>query len=356
MTRRLAFSNVTDLLRHDEALVAALTEYSTHGRRVSVPLTNFHWGYTVQVGVGGTMYDLIVDSASAITWVGARAAYESSTGIDTRVPVGYNYGYASFEVSIGTLFEDSMIFNADGLYIPRMQFGVASTSEGLAFDGVLGIGPRDLIRGTLDPPATVIDYMVQQSGIHEPVIGIFFQPFGERSLNYRHGEISFGGADPQRYTGSIEYTITYGDTGIEILPYTAGVVNCGGTFLYISSDAFERYQAVTGGTVNAANGLLQISRPQYGALRSLYFQIGENTYRFNRNAQIWPRSLNYRLDGGGRNDDIFLIIRGLQSPTGSGLDFINGYVFLQRFYTVFDSGIRPRVGFAETRFTYDTSN
>ncbi|KAG2351431.1 hypothetical protein BDR07DRAFT_1444360 [Suillus spraguei] len=47
MTRRLTFSNVTDLLRHDEALVAALREYNTHGRRATVPLTTFHWGYTV---------------------------------------------------------------------------------------------------------------------------------------------------------------------------------------------------------------------------------------------------------------------------------------------------------------------
>jgi hypothetical protein len=62
--------------------------------------------------------------------------------------------------------------------------------------------------------------------------------------------------------------------------------------------------------------------------------------------------LNNRLDGGGGDDDIFLIVKGLASPTGSGLDFINGYVFLQRFYTVFDGSIRPRVGFARTPYTH----
>ncbi|KAG2351461.1 hypothetical protein BDR07DRAFT_1319349, partial [Suillus spraguei] len=74
------------------------------------------------------------------------------------------------------------------------------------------------------------------------------------------------------------------------------------------------------------------------------------------NAQIWPRSLNSRINGGSGGDDIFLIVKGLEAPTGSGLDFINGYVFLQRYYTVFDSSTISRVGFAHTPFTRRESN
>jgi hypothetical protein len=40
---------------------------------------------------------------------------------------------------------------------------------------------------------------------------------------------------------------------------------------------------------------------------------------------------------------------------GSGLDFINGYTFLERFYAVFDTG-NAQVGFAYTPFTYSTIN
>ncbi|KAG2361605.1 aspartic peptidase domain-containing protein, partial [Suillus spraguei] len=372
MTRRLAFSNVSDLLRHDEALIAALTEYNAHGRRDSVPLKNFHWGYTVSVDIGNPTrtYELIVDSASAITWVGGHTQYVSSTGTNIGVPVGGTYQYGSFQ---GTLFEDSMTFGTDELSIDRMRFGVASTSQDFVFDGVLGIGPRGLTRGILDSPEatlpTVADSLVQRGAIHEPIVGIFFQPMGVGAPLIGDGEISFGGANRQRYTGTIRYTgitaippssqywgirqrITYGDT--LILDYTAGIVNCGYTFLYIASDAFERYQAATGGTMNAANGLLQISLRQYFRLRNLYFNIGRETFIFIPNAQIWPRSLNYRLYGG--DDDIFLIVKRLESPTGSGLDFINGYVFLQRFYVVFDGSIRPRVGFARTLYSRATSN
>ncbi|KAG2355053.1 aspartic peptidase domain-containing protein [Suillus spraguei] len=366
MTRRLAFSNVSDLLRHDEALIAALTEYNAHGRRDSVPLKNFHWGYTVSVDIGNPTrtYELIVDSASAITWVGGHTQYVSSTGTNIGVPVGGTYQYGSFQ---GTLFEDSMTFGTDELSIDRMRFGVASTSQGFAFDGVLGIGPRGLTHGTLP---TVVDYLVQQYAIRRPIVGIFFKPIGVGAALIGDGEISFGGANRQRYTGTIRYTditdippssqywginqrITYGDT--PILDYTAGIVNCGYTFLYIASDAFERYQAATGGTMNAANGLLQISHIQYLRLHNLYFHIGQVTYIFVPNAQIWPRSLNHKLDGGG-DDDIFLVVKGLEFATGSGLDFINGYVFLQRFYVVFSGSMRPRIGFARTLYSRDESN
>ncbi|KAG2355724.1 family A1 protease [Suillus spraguei] len=373
MTRRLAFSNVTDLLRHDEALIAALTEYSTHDRRDYVHLTSFHFGYTVTVGIGNPtrIYNLIVDSASAITWVGARTRYASDTGFNTGAPVAVNYGYGSFQ---GTIFKDSITFGTDELSIDGMPFGVASTSVGFDFDGVLGIGPMGLTRGTINRPnvilPTVTDYLFHQQSIRQPVVGIFFQPFGTNAVRYGYGEISFGGANRWRHLGRIKYIditatprssrywginqrITYGD--VEILRNTAGIVHCGCTFLYLASDAYERYKIVTGGTLNPANGLLQISRGQYNALRGLDFHIGENTYKLVRNAQVWPRLLNYRLHGGGGDNDIFLIVKGLASPTGLGLDFVNGYVFLQRFYVVFDS-IERRVGFARTQFTSDNSN
>ena len=41
------------------------------------------------------------------------------------------------------------------------------------------------------------------------------------------------------------------------------------------------------------------------------------------------------------------------TPSGEGLDFINGQVWLERFYTVFDTA-NSRIGFANTPFT--TSN
>ncbi|KAG2069589.1 aspartic peptidase A1 [Suillus decipiens] len=378
MTRKLAFSNITDLLRHDEARLAAFTEYSTHDRRVNVhvPLTSaqlsetYQWGYTVAVGIGFPFitYNLIVDTASAITWCGTGTLYLSGSGVNTEVPVAFNYHYGSFA---GTIWEDKIIFTEE-ITIDGMKIGVASTAQGILADGVLGIGPTALGLGALpnspqEMIPTVTDYLVDQGIIIRPVVGILFQPIVANAVI--HGQLTFGGSDPAMYISyhpdftemtttapssrywGINQRITYANT--EILAYTAGIVDSTCTFLYLAIDAYERYKDATGGIVNQANGLLQISPNQYHNLPSLEFHIGRRTYRFIANAQIWPRSLNHKINGG--DNDIFLVVKSLATPTGAGFDFINGYVFLQRFYTVFDSGKR-RVGFAETAFTYADSN
>jgi hypothetical protein len=65
-------------------------------------------------------------------------------------------------------------------------------------------------------------------------------------------------------------------------------------------------------------------------------------------AQILPQSLNTFF--GGVASQIYLIVVDLLTPSGSGLDFNLGIYFLQRFYTVFDTG-NKQVGFAPTNFT-----
>ncbi|KAG6326145.1 hypothetical protein ID866_12944 [Astraeus odoratus] len=77
------------------------------------------------------------------------------------------------------------------------------------------------------------------------------------------------------------------------------------------------------------------------------------TFEFTANAQIWPRALNSIL--GGDPNKIYLITSDLGSPSGSGLDFINGFGWLQRFYSVYDTA-NTSVGIATTPFTDATTN
>ena len=71
------------------------------------------------------------------------------------------------------------------------------------------------------------------------------------------------------------------------------------------------------------------------------------------NGQIWPRALN--ADIGGVAGTIYLIVGDIGNNSGSGLDFINGQTFLERFYSVFDTA-NKRVGLATTPFTSATTN
>ena len=100
-------------------------------------------------------------------------------------------------------------------------------------------------------------------------------------------------------------------------------------------------------------GLLTITSAQFKALKNLNFKVGSQTYSLTPNAQIWPRSLNTFI--GGSSGSIYLIVGDLGSNSGQGLDFINGYTFLERFYSVFDT-TNKRVGFATTAFTTATTN
>ena len=58
---------------------------------------------------------------------------------------------------------------------------------------------------------------------------------------------------------------------------------------------------------------------------------------------------------GGLDNYMYLIVSDLGGNSGEGLDFIDGYTFLERFYYVYDVA-NAQVGFATTSFTDATTN
>jgi cathepsin E len=117
-------------------------------------------------------------------------------------------------------------------------------------------------------------------------------------------------------------------------------------------DAYNRYVDATGAVYDENTGLLRITPAQYENLQSLFFGIGGRTYELNANAQIWPRTLGVP---GGEKDSIYLVVFDLGSIISLDLGFIAGQPFLERYYSVFDTG-NSRVGFATTPFTYADIN
>jgi len=105
--------------------------------------------------------------------------------------------------------------------------------------------------------------------------------------------------------------------------------------------------------VDSATGLLKITTSQYNALKPLSFNINGQTFSLSPNAQIWPRSLNSAI--GGTAGSIYLIVGDIGTISGLGLDFINGYTFLERYYTTYDTA-NHRIGFAATPYTSATTN
>jgi hypothetical protein len=105
--------------------------------------------------------------------------------------------------------------------------------------------------------------------------------------------------------------------------------------------------------LDEGTGLLSITSAQYGNLQSLFFDIGNTTYEITPNAQIIPRALNEFI--GGTSDGIYLSVQDISYSRLPGMDFILERPFLERFYTVLDSG-NSSVGFATTQFTEADTN
>ncbi|KAI0648160.1 acid protease [Trametes meyenii] len=342
---------------------------STTGGGVDV--TDAGVTYTASVGVGNpaTQYTLLIDTGSSNTWVGADKTFQpTSTSKRTGESVNVSYGSGSFS---GTEYTDQVALSSS-LVIQNQSIGVASTAQGFqGVDGILGIGPVDLTQGTVSnnqPVPTVTDNLFAQGTIANDSIGIFYQPTTDSgALN---GELTFGSVDTSKITGDVTYvpitstqpaslywgidqSVSYGEDGTPLLSSTAGIVDTGTTLLLLATDAFQAYQRATGATLDNATGLLTLTNAQFADLQSLFFNIGGATFELTPNAQIWPRALNSTI--GGEEGKIYLVASDLGSQSGQGLDFINGFAFLQRFYSVYDTG-NSQVGLATTPFTDAETN
>ncbi|OAX44334.1 acid protease [Rhizopogon vinicolor AM-OR11-026] len=343
---------------------------SSTGSASTIDVTDSGVTYTMQVGVGNpaTQYTLLIDTGHSNTWIGASAPYNpTSTSSDTGNTINVSYGSGTMS---GEEYTDTVTLGAN-LVIENQSIGVASSAQGFeGVDGILGVGPVDLTQGTVSNTPevpTVTDNLYAQGTISSDSIGIFYQP--SSTADVTNGEITFGGTDNTKYTGDVNFvpltttspasnywginqSVSYG-TGNTILQTTAGIVDTGTTLLLLATEAFQAYQKATGATQDQTTGLLTITQRQYNKLKSLYFNIGGVTYEFTPNAQIWPRALNSTL--GGDEGQIYLIVSDLGSSFGTGLDFINGFGWLQRFYTVFDTA-NTQLGVATTAYTDAETN
>lgn len=176
---------------------------------------------------------------------------------------------------------------------------------------------------------------------------------------------------------SIRYGSGQGGASVGLTNTTAGIVDTGTTLVYLSTgkllhdsmllpdicgtqthkhpttlDAYNQYAEATGGVLDSKTNLLRITEAQYNNLQSLYFHISGETFELTANAQIWQREHNTAIQGD--TDSIYLAVQDIVHVY-PGLGFLCGMTFLERVYTVFDTG-NHRIGLARTPFTNATTN
>lgn len=324
----------------------------------------------VQVGNPSRNYKLIIDTGSANTWVGSGTTKFVSTNSTINTGARFAVNYLSSSVS-GNLYIDKVALSST-ITVPAQQIGVATKFSGFSgVDGVLGVGPVGLTKGTSSQGTsvtvpTITDNLFSKGVITQNVVSLSFQP--STAVGTVNGQITFGGVDTTRYTGSLTYSglttkypanaywgvdaaVTYGSN---VLLYGhPTIIESGLTLVYLASDAFRRYQSMTGGVYDAATDLLKITPAQYAALQPLTLTVAGQKYALSANAQIWPRALNTAI--GGVSNGIYLVVADLGTNSGQGLDVIAGQVFMERFFTTFDT-TNKRVGLAQTPYTNSQIN
>ncbi|KAL6900054.1 aspartic peptidase domain-containing protein [Trichoderma evansii] len=316
-------------------------------------VTNDDVSYIAAVTIGDGTYNLIVDTGSSNTWCGAQSSCEpSSTGQSTGSSVSVSYGSGSFS---GTEYTDNVSFG--GLTVQGQSVGAASSSQGFTgVDGIIGFGPVDLTANTVDGADSVPTFtnnLYSQGAISTEVLGVSFRPESGSDTDDTNGELTLGGTDSSKYSGSLSYfnTLQSGDAaaywGISIASFTygsttlassaTGIVDTGTTLIYIPTKAYNKFLSATGGSTDSSSGLSVFSSKPTA---NFGIKFGSTTFTLTPAQYLVPTSQysEFGLSSGSYYSFI-------NDGGSSGVDTIIGQKFLENYYSVFDT-TNSRIGFA----------
>ncbi|KAE9372610.1 putative cathepsin E [Stipitochalara longipes BDJ] len=351
------FSNVTsikNIVNRGQARINAINQGIIPAPDVSSgSVTNEDVTYVAPVTIGGNTWQLIVDTGSSNTWCGAQTSCEkTSTGKSTGGSVSVSYGSGSFS---GTEYTDTVSFA--GLTVTSQSIGAASTSSGFSgVDGIIGFGPVDLTEDTVSNANTVptfMDNLYSQGSISTEVLGVSFQPESGSDTDDTNGELTLGGTDSTKYTGTLTYfpKLTSGDAspywGISIASFTygsttlassaSGIVDTGTTLIYIPTSAYNKFLSAAGGKTDSSSGLAVFTKKPTS---NFGIKFGSTTYTLTP-AQYLVPSAQYSNFGLSSSKYYAWINDG----GSSGVNTIIGQKFLENYYAVFDT-TNSRIGFA----------
>ncbi|GAA97920.1 hypothetical protein E5Q_04600 [Mixia osmundae IAM 14324] len=322
----------------------------------------------VGIGADGDVKLLILDSGSSNTWAGSlQPVNKSSTTVSTGKKVSLSYGTGAMQ---GDLVNDQitigpMVIKNQGITIAT-QTRDFQDADGIAGIGGVALTSRTIVGAPQETIPTLMDNLLSQGIISQPYLSVAMQPGNK--VDAQNTRVTFGAIDNDSFVGELNFVpITkapqagrFWGVDLSVAVGTARVCNnapviidTGTSIALLASDYFSVYQKAVGGKVDARSGLLAVKR---SALQSLALTFGKSTYTLSAEAQVFPSELNSMLGVLPTGFDAWGIMGSLGTPSGSGLDGIIGQSVLQRLFVVFDSGMPPRVGFANTRLTQGGTN
>lgn len=262
------------------------------------------------------------------------------------------YGSGSFS---GTEYTDTVSFG--GLTVASQSIGAASTSSGFSgVDGIIGFGPVGLTAGTVSGTSSVptfLDNLKSQGSITTEALGVYFKPITTSATSSTNGELTLGGVDTTKYTGTLTYfpKLTSGTAsaywGISIASFTygsttlsssaSGIVDTGTTLIYIPTAAYNAFLTASGGKTDSSTGLVVYTTKPTG---NFGITFGSTTYTLTPTQYLIPTAQysNFGLTSGK-------YYAWINNGGSSGVNTIIGQKFLEYYYSVYDT-TNSRIGFA----------
>ncbi|CAH7685169.1 aspartic peptidase A1 [Phakopsora pachyrhizi] len=318
----------------------------------------------VTIGSNNQTFKLIVDTGSSNTWIGADQKFGLSNTTEltgSKFSVGYGSGAAQGAQIIETV-------NFGTKISLRQSIGVATQTQGFSDeeDGILGLGPTSLTRGTLSTPSTeiptVMETLFKENKIPSQVLGISFAPSSaNKSLN---GRMTLGGVDSTLFKGPLTWvprTLTRPAAfywGVNTTMFcgrlvvsqnSAGIMDTGTTLILLSDAALKNYiDAIPGAILDSdpltGTDLVMIAADQVATIPPFTIDFGNFKATLSAEQQLFPETISRQF--GGKAGQRYSVISSLGPIQGlGGLDFIIGQKFLEHFYTAYD-GTNNAVGLA----------
>ncbi|KFW03576.1 Cathepsin E, partial [Eurypyga helias] len=301
-------------------------------------------------------FTVVFDTGSSNLWV--PSAYcvskacnltpfrqiETGTYQMVGTPFSIQYGTGSLTGVIGS---DQVV--VEGLTISNQQFAESVSEPGKAFldaefDGILGLAYPSL---SVDGVTPVFDNMMAQNLVELPMFSVYMSTNPESSLG---GEVLFGGFDPSRFTGTLNWVpvtrqgywqiqldnIQLGGTVTFCKNSCQAIVDTGTSLITGPTKDIKELQNYIGAM--PVDGEYAVECSNLNVMPEVTFTINGLPYTLSaQDYTLMEYSDNMAFCTSG--------FQGMDIPPPDGPLWILGDVFIRQFYSVFDRG-NNRVGLA----------
>jgi len=353
ITSKLIFNNVLSLIG-TQLVTKSNAPTSTRNAILKVVTS-------VKCGRDQTFDNVLVDTGSAILWVGGEDPYVQGSNTEViNSAFGVGYGIGSVQ---GIAYRDTVtIGDATG---SNQFIGAANKTSGFnlvkPIDGILGLGPstsndRDI--SGFDSTPTFVETLVAQNLISDPIFGIYIAPLGVDGTPEGSGEIFFGGIDTSKVQDEVtwvqqnnpvnfhwEFNVSSFSFGtITLTTPTQARTDSGVLTIGLPIDTLIDIKNAYNGSISSDNSAitssLSFNTNTVSSLPPLSVTFGSKVFSIPPSRYIVPRSLYPMLN----ITDVPGLERTWIDSAGPAALAL-GQKWLENFYSAYDMQ-NHRVGFA----------